>query len=242
MEGAALIPVEICTVFTPQENHVSWRDDYIRLIMLQQASARRVGYSHVVVSDVELGGGLDTMLVRLPKELMRAMIVGCIERLRRPVEGHLVLVDVDCLVEQDLRSVFDRTGPGHGPFNLGLTFRDNARAPINNGVMYVHHDGVARARRFFEQALEVCGTHWGADQEAISQVASPVVNWERNAERAGCTVRFFSSKRFASVPKQHLARHTDSFMVHFKGETKVWMEDYARKFLGISIGATDGTR
>lgn len=218
--------IEVCTIFAPRKQHPQWRDDYLRLIYAQRHSAKRLGHSHTVVTDSDLGGKLNTLRVDLPEELMPAMIMGVIKRLQRPLSGPIVFVDCDCLIDRDCTQVFSTWS-----FHVGLTYRSHETAPINNGVMYVSDQEVGRALMFYCRALELCKNHWGGDQEAISQAASPVPHKDRNAVRSGAVVRFMSSKYFAAVPKNYLGRH-NSFAVHFKGATKEWMIDYAKEYHG----------
>lgn len=221
--------IEICAVFAPRLDHPKWRDDYYQLLAAQRASALRTGHFHTVVTDAELPAPLNSIKTELPTGLMAAMIVGVIKRLEQAVDDHICFVDVDCLIDLHLGPVFDLLGN----MDLGLTYRANETAPINNGVMYVTKTGQERALGFFKKALEICGEqdYWGADQESISQAAAPVPQKDCNGNRMGAKVRFLSSKYFAAVPKVHLARH-NSFVVHFKGETKDWMIDYAKAYHG----------
>jgi len=219
--------IEVCTVWTPRPNHPAWRDDYVDLIAAQRFSALQTGHAHKVVTDAPMAG-FDCMITKLPAELMQAMIAGVVHRLQQPVEDHICFVDVDCLILRHLGNVFEGA-----VYDVGLTYRSNEVSPINNGVMYVRKTGVARALMFFREALRICGTHWGADQEAISQAAAPVPQEELIGERSGAKVQFLSSKRYGAVPKAHLTRH-DSWVVHFKGATKDWMLDYARTFQGYA--------
>jgi hypothetical protein len=223
--------VEVCTVFAPRPEHPQWRD-YLPLLRAQRASVVRLGHTHTVITDSDLGPDFDQLRVDLPHELMPAMIEGILRRLDRPVDSHICFVDADCLVERPLRSVFERSVE----FDIGLTYRANDVSPINNGVMYMPKQGHAGSIMFFREALRRCGTHWGADQEAISKAAAPVPQEQCYGERSGATVRFLNPKSYAAVPKVRLAKH-DAFVVHFKGATKDWMIDYAREYHGYQTEA-----
>jgi hypothetical protein len=219
-----MIDVEVCTVYTPRPDHPNWRDDYPALMAAQRASALRADCSHAVVTDVDLPG-FNCLRTDLPDNLMQAMIAGVVKRLEQPVASHLCFVDVDVLIIRSLLPVFSRA-----KFDIGLTYRANELAPINNGVMYVPKNGVAGALMFFREALRRCGTHWGADQEAISQAAAGVIHVDgEHGMRSGAMIKFHTSKYYAAVPKAPLARH-DAYAVHFKGATKDWMIEYARHF------------
>lgn len=219
--------IEICTVYTAQPGHHKWRGDYVDLIRAQQHSAQRVGHSHKVMTD-ELISGLDCEVVDLGPDLMRAMLMGVIKRLEMPVETHVVFVDADCLVNRPCGPVYrKRVG-----FDLALTIRANEVSPVINGVMYVRKEGVGRALMFFREALRLCRSHWGGDQEAISQAAAPVPSEQSVGKRHGCEIAFLSAKHYGPSPKAMTAFHEGAPVVHFKGETKEWMLPYAREFQG----------
>ena len=220
--------VQVCTVWCPRPKHEKWRDDYLHIMALQKQTAERFGHDHLVVTDGPAIDGFNCLTVRdMPDSLMRAMIAGAIERLAQPVDSHILLVDVDVLIAKPLDEAFT------GEWDLGLTYRENEVAPINNGVMYLHRGGENAARRFFSRALARCKDHWGGDQEAISQEAQPVPQRDCvKVREGGLRLGFLNTKKHAAVPKAHLSKHDkETFAVHFKGDTKKWLEDYANNFL-----------
>lgn len=224
--------VEVITVWAPRPDHAKWRKDYISLMALQSRTAREFEHTHTIVTDypkiVEQFPNSKVIVTKLPKDLMHAMIAGVIARLNKPCNHHLVFADIDVLVAKPLDEAFDQT------FDLGLTNRVNAVAPINNGVMYVDHKGITAALEFFTRALAVCQSHWGGDQEAISKIAAPVPEESGLVEqRDWGTLAFLSLRTHACVPKIRGERHTpDPFTVHFKGEeAKGWARDYAKKYI-----------
>lgn len=222
------IPVDVVTVWAPRPSDPHWRNDYVKLLALQRDTALRFGHKHVVVTDAELDG-FDTLFVPLGKELMPAMINGVIAYLLAKHDGHsdIVFVDADCLVARDLSDAF-----AEDDFDIGLTHREDPIAPINNGAMYIHRDADLAALDFFESAQALCGIHWGADQEAISAAAAPVPNKDCIEERNGVRFAFLSMRTHGVVPKVRGARHySDPYIVHFKGETKAWAQEYADRYI-----------
>lgn len=218
--------VVVVTVYAHRPKHPKFID-YMPFLRAQRDSALRLDHEHVVVTDTDLGGEFRQIRTPLQAELMPAMIEGVLVGLRAcNGKSHVVLVDIDCLINKPLGKAFLS-----GVWDLGLTSRNSAVAPINNGAMYVNADGTAKAIVFFERALSLCGTHWGADQEAISEAAAPVPDSERVEIRQGARIGFLSMKTHAAVPAKVMAAH-DSYVVHFKGEKKSWMLAYAKRFLG----------
>lgn len=222
--------VHVCSVFAPRDPIADapppW-SEYIPMLRLQRDSARWFGHRHTVITDANLGAEFDTMRTHLDADLMPAMISGVIARLEAGGASHIVFLDCDCLVLKNLEAAFEGD-----LYDVGLTRRLNDAAPINNGAMYVNADGIAAAIRFFRHAWALCGMHWGADQEAISAAAAPVPEEDGVGVRHGCTIGFLNMKRYAAVPKVRLSRHGgESFIAHFKGDTKKWMADYANVFI-----------
>ena len=220
--------VEVCTVWAPRPHHEKWDPIYPRLLDLQRRSALRWDATHTTITDdpnCKMAGALYTPLNR---SLMRAMIEGVIVRLRRLCDRDLVFVDVDCLIARECESAFD------GSFDLGLTRRHNSDGVyINNGAMYIAKDGRQKAARFFERALDLCGDHWGADQEAITLAAAPVPTVECVEMRGDLRIAFLSMRTYNAVPKREGRWHdANPYVVHFKGATpKHWMNTYADMFI-----------
>lgn len=216
--------IEVVTVYTPRPQHEKWMD-YLPLLKAQRASALKFGCRHTVVSDVEVDG-FDVLRTELPRSLMHALIAGQIERLKRPVDGPILLLDADCLVASDPADAFV------GKWDLAMTFRENKVSPINNGAMYVRNAGPALG--FFERALAMCETHWGGDQEAISKAAAPVPQKPATKMRGDCLVAFVEMRKYAAVSKRPRSHHSrEPYVIHFKGASKAWMVDYAAHVLGV---------
>lgn len=217
--------VVVVSVYAPRPEHPKFID-YLPFLRVQRDSAARLWHKHVVVTDADLGGEFCEFRVRLSQEVMPAMIEGVLAGLRASNgEMHLVFVDADCLINRALGPVFKKD-----LWDIGLTSRESELSPINNGAMFVNGNCVPQAIKFFERALKLCGTHWGADQEAISRAAFPVPADECIQERAGTRIAFMSMKKYAAVPKKYMAGH-DSYIVHFKGAKKEWMLEYAKRFM-----------
>ena len=230
--------IDVVTVFSPRPEHPQWRD-YMPLLRLQRDSAAHFGHRHLMVTDEpEDMREFESLAVELPRPLMLAQLAGQVAYIEQwGGERPAVFVDADCLITRALDEAFD------GTFDLGLTHRDDATSPINNGAMYVapgNRDGVLR---FFRGALAVCGEHWGGDQEAISAMAAPVPTISLDKEtrkhaptiiedRDGLRIGFLNGLDYNVSPKEEGVRHArNPFVVHFKGDTKGWMKTYAEKFV-----------
>lgn len=209
--------LDVVTVWAPRPENEKWRPDYLELLKLQAQTVRRVGHRHVVVTDAELPG-YKTLQAELPRSLMHAILAGQLAWLRQwPANQRAVLVDIDVLVCRDLRGAFN------GTWDIGLTRRDNPVAPIQNGAMYFDSGCKTAAIALFERALELCGEHWGGDQEALSQAVAPVRPVGSVAQHFGARIGFLSTETHNfgvknGAPKMHPSR----FCLHFKGEAKAY--------------------
>lgn len=231
--------IDVVTVFAPRPEHPQWRD-YLPLLRLQRASVERFGHRHLLVTDDPRGFSreFNVLAVDLPESLMPAQLAGQIAYLEQWTGDYpAVLVDADCLIARQLDEAFD------GSFDLGLAYRSDPKAPINNGAMYVGTGNKEGVLRFFREALAMCGDHWGGDQEAISAVAAPVPKpsedkeTRRNAgtiveDRNGLRIGFLNGLVYNVSPEVEGKIHRKNpFVVHFKGDTKPWMKTYAEKFI-----------
>lgn len=229
--------LDVVTVFAPRDEYPHWRY-YLPMLELQRRTAEKFGHRHIVVTDVqglrEFGDQRGIIVADLPQSLMHLQLAGQIAYLALwSGEYPAVLVDADCLIGRDLQPAFDGAR-----FDLGLTSRDDPRCAINNGAMYVVPGGKAAVLGFFRAAYELCGEHWGGDQEAISQAAAPVPvpreGRPKVALRHGARVAFLSMRFFNCTPRMEGAEHATSkpFVIHFKGEErKPWMRTYAERFI-----------
>lgn len=219
--------VEVVSVWAPRNTTEEKRQQYLALSAIQERTANYFGHPYrLMTDDPRLYGG-STCHVELPEGFNQAMIAGVIKRLEMPVSSNLVFVDLDVLIARGLDQAFT------GDYDLGLTHRVNPISPINNGVMYIQQGAQKVVADFFRKALAIVGTHWGGDQEAISQIAAPVPQADNVVKgRFGARVKFFNMKHYAAVPKVRGVKHSHlPYAIHFKGETKPWMEEYATKFI-----------
>lgn len=222
--------LDVVTVWAPRPAHPKY-GDYLTLLRLQRACARRLGHRHIVVTDCEALDGFDTLRAGVSESLMRAILEGQLAWAEQwGGEWPAVLMDVDCLPLIDLERAFDRS------FDIGLTSRRDARSPVQNGVMYFAAGSQNAARTLFRRALELCGEHWGGDQEAISQVVAPVPQPTMVGERLGVRVAFLSTDTHNFTPKiPPLKMPQGRYVLHLKGEErKGWAAPFARQFLRIA--------
>lgn len=216
--------MEVVTVWAPRPDHPKWQN-YLPLLDLQIKTAKRAGHHHRVVTDAELHG-YTKLHVDLPKPLLRAIVTAQLAYMKQWDASHrVVLLDVDCMVVRNLHPAF--TG-----FDVGLTIRDHPTQPVQNGVMFFEATQKAKAAaiEMLERTLEICGTQWGEDQEALAQVVD-------SPGRPGREIRFGAQFEFIHIerhnhadksnPRRRLSRLV--FIEHFKGDTKHQAADYVER-------------
>jgi len=75
----------------------------------------------------------------------RAYVRFLSEESHRDSPRHLVFADTDVLFTRSFKEVFDT------PFDVGLTFRNMAKYPINNGIMFAHRQRLTEVRCSFSE-------------------------------------------------------------------------------------------
>lgn len=218
--------IEVVTVWAPRPEHPKWQE-YMPLLELQAKTVRRAGHHHRVVTDTDMPG-YNTLRVDLPKPLLKALVAGQLAYMKKWKADHrVVMLDIDCMVTGSLERAF--TG-----FDVGLTLREHDTQPIQNGAMYFEGTREAKvaAVAMFERTLEMCGSEWGEDQEAMARAVAPPKRWG-TAMRFGARFDFLHVERHNHADKHSARRRLTNrvFVEHFKGDTKHQAADYVERLL-----------
>lgn len=222
--------VQLVTVWAPRPEHPKFRD-YMKLLALQKKVVEYFGHTHLTMIDrplPEVEREFKTAYFESSTSLMRAILEGQLAYVTNVWNGDkpLVLVDIDCMPMRDLRLAFK------GNWEIGLTRRINAVAPIQNGAMYFKPGARRAAIALFTKALAICEDHWGGDQEAISKVVGPVPDKCGVESRLGIGIHFLSTDTHNYSPKIYTTFPKGTrFMAHFKGETKSIAAEYCRRWI-----------
>lgn len=206
--------VIVASFFAPREDR--WGCDYVALLRLLDASCKRFDLRHMVISD-DGGLGVDTFLCRLPENLMAAILEGQRQFLAC-ANDPVLFVGADCLITKD---------PKHLPSNdadIAITTSDTfSDCRMNTGAIWCT-DGPTCAP-VWQAALDRGPMSWGDDQTAlyaairgshltVEELACPEHNWApRNVEDE------------AGMPT----------VVHFRGQRKSFMAEWARRHIGITV-------
>ena len=218
--------------------HGDKANSYTIPVLLVEAACKRLGIQHVVITerDSELPPGLSFVYeVDGTKDmsLMKAILAGQADYLRTngvANEG-TIMIGADVLFCRDPREVF-----GGGDWDIGLSVGPYVPGGLSNGTVYLapgRRPGMAH--EFYKAALAVCGDEWGEDQEAIRRTALPLVKPGVIVERDGFKLRFLDQTTHDAPPHSagDGALAKTSIAVHFKGNRKDFMAEWARLHLGI---------
>jgi hypothetical protein len=146
----------------------------------------------------------------------------------------VVMADSDVLINDSLDSVFQQD------FDIGLTWRNNARMPINGGIMFVNNRRPSASRRFFTAVHEIYErkyadqAEWYGDQYALrdflGMTRKEIVNHRGVVETNGCRVLLLPCEQYNYSPDNVMtsitSRFLDKLVLHFKGERKELMKLY----------------
>lgn len=198
----------------PPQSGVAWSGtDYDALCRLLDASCRKFGLRHVVISDRARPEPLTTFRCDLPENLMLALLDGQRQFLaatREPV----LLVGADCLLTRDPRPYFlDDIAVTIGPFS---------DCPMNTGAIFCA-DGPTCAP-IWAAALARQPKEWGDDQRALYAAV----------KESGLAVAELACRDHNWAPEAVGDDAGLPTVVHFRGRRKAWMADWAARHLGLA--------
>lgn len=210
--------MKVASFFAPR--YEKWPGcDYDALLLLLDASCRRLGLEHVVISDAERPAPLLTARFELPENLMAAILDGQ-RQLLAATPGPVLLVGADCLVTRDPR-----------PFGVGcdmaITIGPFSDCPMNTGAIWCA-DGPTCAP-IWQAALDRKPVEWGDDQRALYAAIG-------NEGRAGhgLSVRRLRCEDANWAPNDVADPAGMPTVVHFRGRRKAFMADWARRHMGLA--------
>lgn len=203
----------VASFFAPRFD--KWGCDYDALLRLVDASCRRVGLRHVVISDSERPAPLETARFDLPENLMQA----CLDGQRRFLEasaGPVLLIGADCLVTRNFNGAI-----GH---DMAITIGPFSDCEMNTGAIWCA-DGPSCAP-VWQTALDRGPLEWGEDQVALYAAV-------QDAEAKGLNIRRLRCERYNWAPESVADPAGLPTVVHFRGRRKAWAAEWAARFLDI---------
>ena len=201
----------VASIFAPR--YEKWRGvNYDDLLLLLDASCRRLGLRHVVISDRPRPAPLETAIFDLPQDLMPMLLDGQRQFLAA-TPGPVLLVGADCLVTRDPR-----------PFLAGditITIGPFLDCEMNTGAIWCA-DGPTCAP-VWQAALDRKPLEWGEDQTSLY---AAIQASGLDVRRVGC-----DEHNWAPDYVQHPAGMPT--VAHFRGTRKAWMAEWARLHMGL---------
>lgn len=147
--------------------------------------------------------------------------------------SHVVMIDADMLINGDLESIF------HQEMDLGLTYRNSSKMPINGGFIAIASHGRLHAIRFLERVARLmsAGTtdqFWWGDQHALIEALGPESFPRRTADvmqldSGGHVILWPCATHNFTPPKRLrgiLRRGPECKVIHFKGSRKRLLRRY----------------
>lgn len=199
----------VASIFAPR--YEKWPGcDYDQLLLLLDASCRRLGLRHVVISDAQRPG-LETAIYDLPRELMPLLLDGQRQFLA-DTPGPVLLVGADCLVTRDPRPVLAG--------DITITLGPFSDCVMNTGAIWCA-DGPTCAP-VWQAALDRNPIEWGEDQTSLYAAV----------QASGLDVRAVTCEQHNWAPGEPGDPAGMPTVVHFRGRRKAWMAEWARRHLG----------
>lgn len=203
----------VASFFASREDR--WGCDYDALLTLLDASCRRLGLGHVVISDSERPAPLETARFDLPENLMAAILDGQRQFLAA-TPGEVLLVGADCLL---VRDPVPMTSDDHDMIvTVSPTFSD---CPMNTGAIWCA-DG-PRCAPVWQAAIDRGPRQWGEDQVALYAAIKD----------SGLRVREVRAEEFNWAPHNPRDDAGRPAVVHFRGQRKAWMAEWAARHLSL---------
>lgn len=220
----------VCSFWVHRPDDFPQAANYLALLRILEASCRRLGVAHVVLTDRATcrdinAEGMTYFARDLPRNLMEACTEAQALWLEHRHAGplHTLFTGADAVLLKDPR-------PHLPEADLCLTLRPgHPRYPINTGFQFVSNGSRERVASLYRRIAERCGPKWCDDQRAIQDELTPMPMEYGTVERHGLKVAFLPMKPFNVVPKSPRDPSPDSVLLHFRGkDRKQLMLDWAK--------------
>lgn len=207
--------------------------DYVAMLLVLQRSCDRLGFRHVVLTDLGTVAsplwpdGLDPWIGDdVPLPLMQACTHLQAQVLDRDPASDILFVGADSILLADPQPHL----PGDADLYVTSRRPSGRLDAINNGFMFIRNRAREQAAALYRRVADRCGTAWMDDQKALVAELAPVPMPTVIEERAGLRVGFLPMRRFNHWPHWRGDPCKDAILLHFKGRTgKKLMPEWARK-------------
>lgn len=209
--------------------------DYIELLKIAFASAKKFGCETVLVTSSKISAGQDeTIFVEHPGE--NVLMPAILEAQKAYIDSALfdsnsVLFSPDAIVARPLGQVFNKK------FDLGVTQGTTMDYPINNGVIYIKPETKDKLSLLWRDFIIKCKSYperyqaWYGDQKAMQEVISEAKDSPYGLKIERLLSRFYNasfSQKREWTASDDLMLHS-AYVIHFKGDRKKGMVDFWNK-------------
>lgn len=215
----------VCSFWVHRPKEYPKAAPYLDMLRILDASCRRFGFEHVVLTDSETSpavsdAGMTPFMVELPQPLMQATTQVQARWLESPHSKGVdsIFVGADCLIRRDFRQSLP-TG------DLAIAFmKGHKRWRLNNGFMCVPAESRERVAPVFRLIADDTGPEMFEDMLAIERALVPMPPDYGLVERRGLRVNFLplpTWNRYMAVTKEtpNPVEDTadDANVLHFMG-------------------------
>lgn len=212
--------------------------DYIGMLKILDASCRRLGYDHVVLTDHAsqhrlADEGLGYFAADLPRNLLQAATESHACWMASPLsEGvDTLFVGADCIILKDFRSMLE-------PADFTIILFEHKTLWIMTGFMHIpaaSRDKLARAYRKVADDTQPLDARTCDDMMAWERYLKPKPATFGVHQRAGLNVNFVPEPIWNGRPTSEHAPFRKSLLLHFRGaDSKPLFFDWARRY-GFSL-------
>lgn len=203
----------VASFFTPRFNRYVGCN-YDELLFLLDKSCRKLDFKHIVISDEPRPKPLYTYLTHLPENLMQAFLYGQ-ARLLYETREPILFVGADCLLTRDPRPYFLS--------DLTITTSDEfTDCKMNTGAIFCKNTKLCFD--IWSEAYQLFPEEWGEDQTCLYKTIKSYV---------GLDVCELRCEDHNWAPKDINDDANMATVVHFRGNRKSFMKDWAKKYLDI---------
>lgn len=193
--------------------------DYAAMLKVLDASCRRLGYQHVVLTDWQTSSycssnGLRSFGVDLPRNLMKAVTEVQAKWLESPhSEGaDTLFVGADCIIRRDIRGLVPE-----GDLAVGF-MKGHKKWRLNTGFMFVPAASREKVAPLFRLVARDCTERMCDDMAALERALSPMPLDFGREERRGLAVQFVPMAVWNHPPRSPDEEAPQAHVLHFYGE------------------------
>ncbi len=217
-------------------------DAYIDLINMSLTSAKKRGYTTVLITTPSVGFDIrgqefcpikaDYYMISEDEQYLMNWILRAQEIFINSelFDENSVFFSPDALIIKDLYKIFDED------FDIGVTERFNfPEYPINNGVIFLKFAGKEKLSKMWKEMRIRCYHYpkniqeWYGDQKALSDVLVIYddVPFGVKTKRFLCDTHNMSPS-YKDTLESAIDKLSNAFIIHFKGARKGMMESFSR--------------